>query len=118
MKFLAAMVALFIAAQPLQAAFCPMEGQASGVPAAQHGMSHHSDKAVGSHDCCKQKAPERDHDCSNGNHCGACAPGSAAELPRMATVQPPESSYRFAAVESGLTPSHSTPPFRPPIFNS
>jgi hypothetical protein len=115
MKFVASLLVLFLVAQPLQAGFCAME--MAGQPAAQSSMKHmHGGmERSQSHDCCKQQAPKQKHDCSSSNHCGACAAGHSAVPVRAAALQIPESIYRFSVVEPGLPPSHSSPPFRPPI---
>ena len=100
-----------ISIQPLQAGVCDME---SGQEAS-HTMEHSDD---GNHDCCDSDDSD-DSDsqsgCDSMMHCGSCnatvstLPGILKFNARWATNYSPELS-------SGVElPSHSAPPFRPPI---
>ena len=111
MKYLTFILVLLISIQPLQAGFCDME---SGQEAPQ--TMDHSDE--GNHDCCDSDdsdASDSQSGCDSMMHCGSCNAAFSA-LPsilkfnaRWATNYSPELSSGFEL------PSHSAPPFRPPI---
>lgn len=119
MKLLVAMLVLMIAAQPVQAGFCDMER--SGDSGSHASMQHGMDAENSAHDCCQLPRvgsdPGRDSGCSD-MPCGTCVAGvlaipPAASLPALAPVGALINLY-----EGVITPSHSSPPFRPPIFIS
>ena len=112
MKYLTFVLVLLISIQPLQAGYCDME---TGQEAPQT-MDHSDD---GSHDCCDSDDSDNSDfqsECDGMMHCGSCH-ASVSTLPsilkfntRWATSYSPELSSGFEL------PSHSTPPFRPPII--
>jgi hypothetical protein len=119
MKLLAAMLVFMLAAQPLQAGFCDMD--LSGGSASHAAMQHGMDAENSAHDCCQSPPagsdPDRDSGCSD-MPCGTCVAGvqavpPAAALPALAPV-----GVYIDLYEGVVTPSHSSPPFRPPIFIS
>jgi hypothetical protein len=119
MKLLVAMLVLMIAAQPVQAGFCDMD--LSGDSTSHADMQHRMDAENSAHDCCQSSHvgsdPGRDNGCSD-MPCGTCVAGvqaisPAASLPALAPV-----GVYIDLHEGVITPSHSSPPFRPPIFIS
>lgn len=119
---LAAILMFMIAAQPVQAGFCDM--QPSGDAAAHAGMGHegmqHDTQEDGrqGHDCCAPSDEDGKDSCDNMILCGTCSVATAAVsvVPTIAPV--PELALRSYLNDSGLPPSHASPPYRPPIFIS
>lgn len=115
MKMLVAMLVLMIAAQPVQAGLCDMD--LSGDPTSHAGMQQRMDADSSAHDCCQSPDRDRDMGCAD-MPCGTCVAGvqaipAAASLPALAPV-----GVYIDLHEGVITPSHSSPPFRPPIFIS
>jgi hypothetical protein len=112
MRFLTLILILAISAQPLQAGFCVM-GMEQGQSVA---MDMSTDMNHGeNHDCCETDTPEAQENCEGGTHCGHCTVASPA-LPsvlRVPVAWLPAGEFAFSA--GLLLPSHSSPPFRPPI---
>jgi hypothetical protein len=112
MRLLTLVLILAISAQPLQAGFCAMgmdQGQAAGMD-----LSMDTDHG-GGHDCCETESSEPEATCDGGSHCGHCTVASPA-LPsvlRVPVAWPSAGEFEFSA--GVLLPSHSSPPFRPPI---
>ena len=112
MRILTLILILAISAQPLQAGFCAMDmeqGQSSEMEMPT-GMDHSDD-----HACCDPQDSDSDDACENGSHCGFCT----AVTPLMPTVVRVADlwtcAHGFASEGGDLLPSHSSPPFRPPI---
>ena len=123
MKLLVALLVLMIAAQPVQAGFCYMD--LSGGPGDHAGMNHGSDAGEAAHGCCQSPAgdsgstsgPGTETGCSD-MPCGTCVASVAAIPPArcLAALAPVGAHVQLGA---GLvTPSHASPPFRPPILIS
>ena len=111
MKFLTFILVLLINIQPLQAGFCDME---SGQEAPQT-MEHSDD---GNHDCCDSDESD-DSDSQSGcdgmMHCGSCN-ASFSALPDILKFNARWVTNYSHGLSSGVElPSHSAPPFRPPI---
>ena len=110
MKFLILILVLAISIQPLQAGPCDMDMEKS-----QETSHHMKNSDDGNHDCCDSDDSDSQSGCESSMHCGPCHAFFSA-LP---------SAYKFNS--SGVThcpseltsnvefPSHSAPPFRPPI---
>jgi hypothetical protein len=110
MKTLVFILVLAISSQPFQAGFCDLS------PETIQGTGHHMDDPdQGSHDCCDPKPMDSKDQCDNGMNCSRCfLPISA--LPVMLTPASTWEQCWFMGLSSGLVlPSHSSPPFRPPI---
>ena len=112
MRILSLILILAISAQPLQAGFCAIDiGQGSSADmASQMDMSDSDD-----HSCCDPEESESDTGCEAGMHCGMCtaAVPLVPEIPRIASIL---NSSHVSMLEGGhLLPSHSSPPYRPPI---
>ena len=108
MKFLTLLLVLVISAQPLQAGFCDMDlGQ---------NTSHHPEQADDTdHGCCDTDDSESLQDCDGKMHCGFCS-ANASALPDTLKVKATWVNYYSPGLSSGVVlPSHSSPPFRPPI---
>ena len=112
MRILTLVLIMAICAQPLQAGFCAM-GMEQGQTVA---MDMPMDKDHGGgHDCCDTEAPGAEDTCEGGSPCGHCTVASPA-LPsvlRVPVAWQPAGAFDFSA--GVLPPSHSSPPFRPPI---
>lgn len=112
MRFLTLIMILVISAQPLQAGFCVM-GMDQGQSVASD-MSTDMDHG-GGHDCCDTETSEAEPSCEGGSHCGHCTVASPA-LPTVFRVPVAWSPAGEFEISGGvLLPSHSSPPFRPPI---
>jgi hypothetical protein len=108
MKFLILMLVLTISAQPLQAGSCDMDmGQEA---------SHHSEQSENTgHDCCDSDDSESPKGCDLNTHCGFCSANLSA-LPNTFKANSGWVNHYSPGLSSGLVlPSHSSPPFRPPI---
>ena len=119
MKFLFLMLILLIAAPPVQAGYCAMEAGQGPMEAPQESPG---DSDSDGHDCCpKGKAPAApdetpgDVDCSAGAHCNACFLVAAALPENPAPPSAVPGATCFSSIRGLMAPSHSHPPFRPPI---
>ena len=113
MRTLTVILALLIAALPIQAGAC-----VSGAAAApQSAMAIDADGADG-HDCCPGESTEASEPappCGDGGHCGQCVvPGSAlpCQVAPLAFQRP---DVAFTPVTGAVAPSHHRPLYRPPI---
>jgi hypothetical protein len=113
MNWLAVILGLLIAAQPLQAGFCDMEATADAAPHA--GMQHDSDQRASGHDCCQPPDSEESRDCNDMLQCAPCATALPAVPAMFPEVRYAGDPHRAGPDHGRLTPSHSVPPFRPPI---
>jgi hypothetical protein len=119
MKFLAAILILMIAAQPVQAGFCDMDP--SGGSDVHAGMQHGDAARGDEHGCCQPadagSDTDSDTDCAD-MPCGTCAAGVLAVLSAPALAAPlPDGAYSDFG-DGRITPSHAAPPYRPPSFIS
>jgi hypothetical protein len=110
MKLLILFLIVAISAQPLQAGFCDMEmeeGQES---------SHHMEPSEQTgHDCCGSDASGAQEGCDGEMNCGFCF-ASVSALPGMIRINATWTINFSPDISSGVVlPSHSSPPFRPPI---
>ena len=108
MKFLILFLVLAISIQPLQAGFCDMEASQD----VSHQMQASDD---GNHDCCDSDDPGSQSGCGSLMHCGFCMTSFSA-LPRSYEFNPVWVTHYSPGLPSEVVfPSHSAPPFRPPI---
>lgn len=110
MKWLIFILVLLIAAQPVQAGVCAMD-TGDDPPTA-----HHADMAASSgHACCDTDDTDPRDACDTGMNCGMCFV-SVSALPMIPRVEPAWSRPVYGEFSTGvILPSHSSPPFRPPI---
>lgn len=108
MKFLIFILILAISAQPLQAGFCDMDSSQES--------SHHMEQSEDAgHDCCDSEDPESQQDCDGEMHCGFCSANVSA-VPDVPKIDQSWTNGYSLNLSSGIVlPSHSSPPFRPPI---
>ena len=110
MKFLVLILVLAISAQPLQAGACDMDMEES------QETTHHMDMSGSNgHDCCETEETETDEGCDTGMNCCMCfvSVSAISSIPR---VVPLWSHPAYHEASTGvMLPSHSSPPFRPPI---
>jgi len=108
MKVLILFLALAISAQPLLAGVCDMESNQEA--------SHHMVQAdEGGHDCCDSDQDEQQPGCDGEMQCGSCG-ATVSALPDVFKVNARWENQYSLNLSSGLVlPSHSSPPFRPPI---
>jgi len=121
MNFLAAILAIMIAALPVQVGFCDMQPSGGEDPhmAMQHGDGDHG-QARG-HDCCNPGVDTddgQDPGCDGMSHCGPCAAGLVAVFTGAAPVVMPVAATSHFETSATLAPSNSSLPFRPPIYIS
>lgn len=113
MKLLTLMVLILaISTQPLLAGSCAMvmgQGGSAGVE-----MPMDMDHGDG-HDCCDTGATETEEPCEGGAHCGHCTVVSPALSSVLKLSVAWHAASEFAFDGGILLPSHSSPPFRPPI---
>lgn len=122
MKVLILFLVLAISIQPLQAGSCAVDmGKA---PQGQHQTSHKMDHEMdhemdhsggGGHDCCKTDGADSPHGCDNTMNCGFCFVHASALPSVMKLALTWEHNYSVDFTTGLVLPSHSSPPFRPPI---
>ena len=110
MKFLILILVLAISIQPLQAGFCDMDMEKS------QETSHHMERSDdGNHDCCDSDDSDSQSGCESSMHCGPCH----VFFSTLPSIYKFNSSWvtRYSSELSSnvVFPSHSAPPFRPPI---
>ena len=113
MKLLAALLVFMIAAQPVQAGFCAMD--LSGGSADTAPMQHHPEGDADDHGCCEPPATEDDTCCGDRLDCGFCTAGVSAVVGSETTSLAPASHSLLTLSGGTVAPSHSAPPYRPPI---
>jgi len=115
MKLLTALLVFMIAAQPVQAGFCGMGSSGDSGPHA--AMQHDQEPQPAGHDCCQTPDSDGDQNCSE-MPCGSCATGLQAVplAAQLVAIRPV--TQHFSLGEGWVSPSHTSPPFRPPISNS
>lgn len=108
MKFLVSILVLALSAQPLAAGYCDMDS-------AQESP-HHSEQANDmDHDCCGSDDSGSQEPCEGQDHCGSCYVNSPALQQNLRFVSA-WVGHHYQGLDSGMIlPSHSSPPFRPPI---
>jgi hypothetical protein len=110
MKLLILFLVLAITAQPLQAGFCDMELEKN--PETPHHMDMSDSQG---HDCCDTDEPDSNEGCASGMNCGMCF-ASVSALPGIFKIASAWGHPIYQDFSSGvILPSHSAPPFRPPI---
>ena len=110
MKILVLILVLAISAQPLQAGACDMDMEKSQESTERMDMA-----GSDGHDCCDTEDSDSDEGCGAGMHCGMCfvSVSAISSIPRVVPIW---SHPVYLESSSGLIlPSHSAPPFRPPI---
>jgi hypothetical protein len=112
MKFLILILVLAISAQPLQAGFCDMDMDMEKSQETSHHMDHSDDDG---HDCCDKNDTDSQEGCGSEMNCGPCFV-SVSTLPGLMKVNPVWGHQHYQNLSSDVVlPSHSSPPFRPPI---
>jgi hypothetical protein len=110
MKLLILILVLAISAQPLQAGACDMDMEKN------QESTHHMDMSgPNGHDCCDTEDTDSLDGCEAGMNCGMCfvSVSAISSIPRTVPVW---SHLVYLESSSGvILPSHSSPPFRPPI---
>ena len=109
MKVLILFLVFAIGIQPLNAGFCNLDMGKSQPGQHQMDPSDH-----GGHDCCKSDGSDSNDGCDNAMNCGCFVHATAIPMV-MKLVLTPEYSYSESFTTGLVLPSHSTPPFRPPI---
>jgi len=110
MKLLILFLIVAISAQPLQAGFCDMDMEKS------QESSHHMELSdQDGHDCCDSDDSDTQEGCDGEMNCGFCF-ASVSALPSMIKMSATWTHDYSQGFSSGVVlPSHSSPPFRPPI---
>ena len=115
MKLWILILALAISAQPLQAGFCDMQAEKN--QEASHQMDHSGmdDSNEQNHNCCESDEPESSTGCDSGMNCCPCfvSVSVISNLPHVSAVFTHQ--YTPDLSSGGIFPSHTAPPFRPPI---
>ena len=112
MKFLILMLALLIAAPTVQAGICDMDHSQE---ASQNTEMQHHGEDGGNHDCCDSEDTEANHFCDNSLDCSNSSTGMPALTAMSQKFDQWNRTYLCNLAEDCLAPSHSSPPFRPPI---
>jgi hypothetical protein len=108
MKYLLLILALLIALPTAQAGGCGMGGMQDSIEQA----------AADNHDCCPDEAADRepaDQACEDGAHCSGCIITFAMVPLALELNWHPRPLADFTLLLTRLVPSHSAPPYRPPI---
>lgn len=108
MKYLLLIMALLLALPPVQAGGCGVGGLQDPV----------QQSAGANHDCCPSNAVEDDAQeraCEDGSHCAGCIITVAVVPLTLASVAHLRPLTDFTVPLPVLEPSHTLPPFRPPI---
>ena len=110
MRILTLLLVLAISTQPLQAGICDMDMEKS------QGSPHHmQDSENGRHDCCDSDESDSLDGCDSEMKCGFCFANLSA-LPGTIKLSSTWVNLFSLDLSSGvILPSHSPPPFRPPI---
>ena len=107
MKYLLLILAILIALPSAQAGVCGMGGMQDSIEQASEG-----------HDCCPDEGVDEapaEQPCEGGSHCAGCII-TVAVVPlslEAAAHQLPHADFTVPMAQ--LVPSHSAPPYRPPI---
>lgn len=110
MKLLVLILVLAISAQPLQIGACDMDMDNS-----QETTQQVEHPGSNKHDCCDTEEADSQGNCEAGMHCGMCFV-SVSALPVIPRVVSFWSHPVYSVSSTGdILPSHSSPPFRPPI---
>jgi hypothetical protein len=111
MKLLILILILAISAQPLQAGVCDVNMEAS--QETSHHMDHSDHNA---HDCCDKSGNDSQAEgCDGEMNCGVCF-ANVSTLSNSIKINPAWGQQYGHDLSSGVVlPSHSSPPFRPPI---
>ena len=107
MKLLLLLLALTIAVPSVQADGCAMGGAADS-----------TEQAAGGHDCCPGEAeqtPAQEPPCDENGHCAGCFISVALVTLQLQSVAQQRPLGVFETPLPALVPSHSAPPYRPPI---
>lgn len=108
MKYLLLTLALLVALPSIQAGGCGMGTmQGSITQAAGEG-----------HDCCPSEAADEglvEEPCEDGGHCAGCIITVAVVPLTLASIEQLRPLASFTVLLPALVPSHSAPPYRPPI---
>lgn len=108
MKYLVIILALLIAMPTVQAGVCGMGAAGDSIEQA----------AGDGHDCCPDEpaeSAEPEQPCGDGDHCSGCFTAASAlpvTIPAFAHARP---GADFVSPIPSIAPSHSAPPYRPPI---
>jgi hypothetical protein len=117
MKFLILIIAIMIIAQPVQAGSCEADQGSSTEHSVMHegGDSHQGPDNGSGHDCCDSDKVDPQQGCDHQLQCGLCTAGvlGFAVIPSSFFIPPV--NYVSTLSSGMLAPSHSSPPFRPPI---
>ena len=114
MKLLILILVLAISTQPLRAGACDMDMEKN--QETSHHMAHSDqDSDQNSHDCCDTNDADQQDKCDGGMNCGFCLANGFA-IPGLIKISPSWGNHYSPALSTGVNlPSHSSPPFRPPI---
>lgn len=108
MRFLILLMVLLMNIQPAAAEFCDMQAGAQA--------SHHASMDEGEQDECCEADPEMPRQkCDHASHCGSCTAALYLTTLKPTAATTWVGSYGHDMAGGLLTPSHSAPPFRPPI---
>lgn len=112
MRLLTLILILAITAQPLQAGFCAMDLEQGQV--AEMDMPMDMDHGDG-HDCCDTDNQVPEESCEGGSNCSHCTVVSPAlsTILRVPVAWLPAGEFEIS--DGIILPSHSSPPYRPPI---
>jgi len=116
MKLLILILVLAISVQPLQAGFCDMDMEKNQEPSHHMGQMDQMDQSdQDSHDCCDSDNSDSQEGCDGDMQCGFCFANVSA-FPSMIKVNVSwVHQYSLDFSSEFILPSHSSPPFRPPI---
>jgi hypothetical protein len=116
MRVLTLILVLAVSAQPLQAGYCAMDlSQGQGADSGHHLDMDMSGDHSDSHGCCDPDSSDSGGSCQDGMHCRVCTAVTSLvpEGLKMMALDPSHPVFNLNG--NSLLPSHSNPPYRPPI---
>jgi hypothetical protein len=115
MKILVLILVLALSAQPLQAGSCDMSMEKEQETSQHMGHSGHEQPENQGHDCCGSGDTDSSDGCDGNMDCGPCFVSFTA-IPALVRFAAVFTHQHTPNLSSGVVlPSHSSPPFRPPI---
>jgi len=110
MRILTLLLVLAISTQPLQAGICDMDMEKS-----QESPHHMQDSENGRHDCCDSDESDSQDGCDSEMKCGFCFANLSAQPGAIKLSSTWVNLFSLDLSSGVILPSHSPPPFRPPI---
>lgn len=112
MRLFVLILALSIALPPIQAGACEME---TNPVSAEHAGMMHLNQNNAPHDCCDTDQSQSEKPCNEWAQCGQCSSSVPAITVALDKLSAWNETPASELARCFFPPSHSHPPFRPPI---